>query len=125
MKAPPSLEMPNPSLTQVVMEPHSNIPTLPSTKILYKIPIDVPTTTLIKVSEPLLVEVLVPPSIQTLAPPIHKVSTPFSIVVPLISTIMDVCKETKESSKTLLQKSSKSIMQVKKDVKPQQLYVSL
>jgi len=125
VKAPPSLEVPNPSLTQVAMEPHSNIPTLPSTKILYPIPIDVPTPTPIEVSEPLLVEVLVPPSIQALAPPIHKVSTPSSIEVPLISTIMDVCKEAKESSKTLLQKSCKSIMQVKKDVKPQQLYVSL
>ncbi len=38
---------------------------------------------------------------------------------------MDVCREVKESSKTLLQKSSKSIMQVTKDVKLQQLYVLL
>jgi hypothetical protein len=45
VKAPPSLEVSSPSLAQVVMEPHSNIPTLPSTKILYPVPIDVPTPT--------------------------------------------------------------------------------
>jgi hypothetical protein len=117
--------MPNPSLAQVAMEPHSNIPTLPSAKILYLIPIDVPTPTPIEVSKPLLVEVLVPPSIQAPTPPIHKVSTPSSIEMPPISTIMDVCRKAKESSKTLLQKSSKSITQVKKDVELQQLYFSL
>jgi len=101
------------------MEPHNNIPTLPSTKILYPVLIDVPTPTPtpIEVSKPLFVEVLIPPSVQALSPPIHKVSTTSSIEVPPISTIMDVCKQAKESSKTLLQKSSKSITQVKKDVK--------
>jgi hypothetical protein len=77
------------------------------------------------VLEPLLDEVLVPPLVQAPAPPIHKVSTASSIEVPPISTIMDVCREVKESSKTLLQKSSESIMQVKKEVKLRQLYVSL
>jgi len=76
-------------------------------------------------SKLLLAEVLIPPSVQAPAPPIHKVSTPPSTKVPPISTIMDVCREPKESSKTLLQKSSKSITRVKKDVKLQQLYVSL
>ncbi len=125
VKTPPSLEVPSPSLAQVAMEPHSKIPTLPSAKILYRVPIDVPTPTPIKVSEPLLAEVLVPPYVQAPTPPIHKVSTPSSIGVPPISTIMDVCGEAKESSKTLLQEFSKSITQVKKDVKLQVLYVSL
>ncbi len=125
VKTPPSLEVPNPSLEQVAMELSGNIPMLPSAKILYLVPIDVPTPTPTKVSEPLLAEVLVPPFVQATTPPIHKVSTPSSIEVPPISTIMDVCREVKESSKTLLQKSSKSIMQVKMDVKLLQLYVFL
>jgi hypothetical protein len=53
------------------------------------------------VLEPLLVKVLILPSIQALVPPIHKVFTPPSTEVPPISTIMDVCKEAKESSKTM------------------------
>jgi hypothetical protein len=125
MKASPSLEVPNPSLAQLAMEPHNNIPTLPYTKILYLVPIDVPTPIPTKVSKPLHAKVLVPPSIQALTPSIHKVSTPSSTEVPPISTIMNVCIKAKESSKTLLQKSYKSIKQVKNDVKQQQLYVSL
>jgi hypothetical protein len=119
------MEVPSPSLAQVAMELHSNIPTLPSTKILHPIPIDVPTPTPTEVSAPLLAKVLVPPSIQAPSPPVHKVSTPPFTKVHAIFTIMDVCKKTKESSKTLLQKSSKSIMQIMKDVKLQQLYVYL
>ncbi len=76
-------------------------------------------------SKPVLAKVLVRPYVQALAPPIYKVSIPPPIEVPLISTIMDVCREAKKSSKTLLQKSFKSITQIKKDVKLQQLYVSL
>ncbi len=123
MKAPPSLEVPNPSLAQVAMEPHSNILALLSAKILYLVLINVLTPTPTKVSEPLFVKVLIPPFVQAPTPPIHKVSTPSSTKVPLISTIMDVCREVKESSKILLQKSFKSITQVKKDVKLQKLYV--
>jgi len=119
MKIPSSLKVPSPSLAQVAMEPHSNIPTLPFAKILHLVPIDVPTPTRTKVSKPLLAKVLVPPFVQALVPPIHKVSTKVSPIF----TIMDVCREAKESSKTLLQKSSKSINQ--EDVKLQQLYVSL
>jgi hypothetical protein len=96
--------MASPSLAQVAVEPHNNIPMLPFAKILYPIPIDGPTLTPMEVSKPLLVEVLVPPFVQAQAPPIHKVSTPSSIEVPPISTIMDMCKEAKESSNTLLQK---------------------
>jgi hypothetical protein len=121
VKTPPSLELPNPSLAQVAMEPHNNIPTLLSTKILYLIPIDLPTPTLIEVSKPLLVEVLVHFLFKHQLPSIIRYLSS-STEVPLISTIMDVCREAKESSKTLLQKFSKSIMQVKKDVKLQ-LYV--
>jgi hypothetical protein len=44
----------------MAMEPHDNIPMLPSAKILYPMPIDIPTPTLIKVLEPLLAKVLVP-----------------------------------------------------------------
>jgi hypothetical protein len=121
VKTPSSLEVPSPSLAQMAMEPHSNIPTPPSAKILHLVPIDVPTPTPIEVSKPQLVEVLVQPSIQAPAVPIHKIFTK----VPPIFTIVDVCREVKESSKTLPQKSSKSIMQVNKDVKLQQLYVSL
>jgi hypothetical protein len=123
VKAPPSLEVPNPSLAQVAMEPHSNILALLSAKILYLVLINVLTPTPTKVSEPLFVKVLIPPFVQAPTPPIHKVSTPSSTKVPLISTIMDVCREVKESSKILLQKSFKSITQVKKDVKLQKLYV--
>ncbi len=61
VKAPSSLKMSSPSLAQVAMELHSNIPMLPSTKILYIVPIDVPTPTPRKVSKPLFVEVLIPP----------------------------------------------------------------
>jgi hypothetical protein len=50
VKTPSSLEMPSPSLAQVAMESHSNIPTLPSTKILDLALIDVPTPTRTKVS---------------------------------------------------------------------------
>ncbi len=107
VKAPPSLEVPSLSLAQVAMEPHSNILVLPSAKILYLVPIDGPTPTPIEVSKPLLVEVLVSPFVQARAPPIHKVSIPSSTEVPPISPIMDVCKEAKESSNTLLQKSYK------------------
>jgi hypothetical protein len=60
MKAPSSLESAKPSLAQMAMEPHDNIPMLPSAKILYPMPIDIPTPTLIKVLEPLLAKVLVP-----------------------------------------------------------------
>jgi len=63
MKAPSSQEMPSPSLAQVAMELHSNILMLPSTIISYLVLIDVPTPTPIEVSKPLLVEILVPPSI--------------------------------------------------------------
>jgi hypothetical protein len=59
MKAPSSLEVPSPSLAQVAMEFHRNILALPSTKILF----DLPTPTPIEVLEPLLIEVLVPPSL--------------------------------------------------------------
>jgi hypothetical protein len=69
MKAPTSLKVPNPSLAQMAMEPHSNIPMLPFAKILYLVPIDVQTPTPTKVLEPLLAEVLVPPSVQAPTPP--------------------------------------------------------
>jgi len=69
VKAPPSLEMSNPSLAQMAMEPHSNIPMLPFAKILYLVPIDVPTPTPTKVSGPLLAKVLVPPFVQAPTPP--------------------------------------------------------
>jgi hypothetical protein len=59
---------PNPSLAQMAMEPRSNILMLPFAKILYLVPIDVPTPTCTKVSEPLLDEVLVPPSLQAPTP---------------------------------------------------------
>jgi hypothetical protein len=117
VKAPPSLEVPNPLLAQVAMEYHSNILVLTFAKILYPVPINVPTPTPTEVSKPLLAKALVPPFVQAPAPPIHKVSTPSSTKMPLISTIMDVCKEAKESLKTLFQKFLKSITQVRKDVK--------
>jgi hypothetical protein len=63
VKASSPLEVPSPSLAQVAMELHNNILVLPSTKILYPIPIDVPTATPTKVLEPLLAKILVPPSI--------------------------------------------------------------
>jgi len=63
VKIPPSLEVPSPSLAQVAMEPHNNILALPSTKILYLVPIDVPTLTPTEVSKPLLAKVLVPPCV--------------------------------------------------------------
>jgi hypothetical protein len=76
----------------MTMELHSNIPALPFAKILHLVPIDVPTTpTPTKVLEPLLAKVLVPPSIEAPAPPIHKVSNPPFIELPLIFSIMDVC----------------------------------
>jgi len=87
VKAPPTLEVPNPSFAQMAMEPHSNILALPSTKILYPIPIDIPTPTPTEVSEPLLAMVLFPLFVQAPTPPIHEVSTPSSTKVPPISTI--------------------------------------
>jgi len=56
--------MPSPSLAQMAMELHSNIPMLPFAKILYLVLIDVPTPTPTKVSKPLLAKVLVAPSIE-------------------------------------------------------------
>jgi hypothetical protein len=64
-------------------------------------------------------EVLIPHSIHVLVVPIDKVSTLPSVELFPISTNMDVCKETKGSSKKMVPKSSKSIMQVKKDDKLQ------
>jgi hypothetical protein len=107
VKTPPSLEVPSPSLAQAAMEPHNNILALPSTKILYLIPIDVPTPTPTEVSKPLLAKVLVPPYVQAHLPPFIRYLPHPLLRCPPISTIMDVCRETKESSKTLLQKSSK------------------
>jgi hypothetical protein len=110
------LEVATPSHAKVPMEPLSNILAPPSTTILHPPPIEVPTPTIIKVLiDPPPFEVPISPSIHILIVPIDKVSTSTFIELPPISTSTDVCKGTKESSKTMVPKSFKSIMQVNKD----------
>jgi hypothetical protein len=120
------LEVAIPSHAKVPMEPVSNIPTLPSTTILHPPLLEVPIPTLTKVSiDPPPFEVPISSFVHVLTTPIDKVSTPPFVEAPLISTNMDVCREVKESSKTVVPKSFKSIKQLKKDDKLQELYVSL
>jgi hypothetical protein len=120
------LEVATPSHAKVPMEHLSNIPTLPSTTILHPPLLEVPIPTLIKVSiDPPPFEVPISSFVHVLTTPIDKVSTPPFVEAPLISTNMDVCREVKESSKIVVPKSSKSIEQLNKDDKLQELYVSL
>jgi hypothetical protein len=120
------LEVATPSHAKMPMEPPSNIPTLPSTTILHPPLLEVPIPTFTKVSiDPPPFHVPISFFVHVLIAPIDKVSTLPFVEAPLIFTNVDVCREVKESSKIVVPKSSKSIKQLKKDDKLQELYVSL